>query len=350
MKKEYKYLIVFSIYLLSKSLFAQIVSPFNKLSINDSVNEYSFIVSGHFHGQSNNASTYPAATVLAGIDTLNSLHPNFLMSLGDLFMDVDDIYLQHYQTSLFNKLKIPLFNAVGNHDVSNGNRYEKEFGNSYFSFQVASELFIVLNTELNDGSIKGEQFSFLETVLKDARTNTSIKNIFVFSHRPVWAERVDKYSKLFLENTRSAIGSNNFLDEILPLFTTLKGKNIVWMSGSMGGGPASFFYDKNDDLGITFIQTAIRDTPRDAMLKVNVKNGQIAYEGISLTSQTLNPIEQYTIDYWLKDTKPEQEFNIRLIPYLTKQMLLHRYFWYGVLGCLFFIISIRYILKKKNKH
>jgi len=349
MKKEYKYLIFFSIYLLSTSLFAQPVSPFNKLRINDSVNEYCFIVSGHFHGQSNNASTFPAATVLAGIDTLNALQPNFLMSLGDLFMDVDDIYLQHYKTSLFDKLKIPLFNAVGNHDLSNGNRYEKEFGKSYFSFQVSSELFIVLNTELNDGSIKGEQYSFFETVLKNAEVNNSIKNIFVFSHRPIWSERVDKYSKLFLENTRTEIGSNNFLDDLMPLLVSLKGKYIVWMSGSMGAGPASFFYDKNDDLGITFIQTAIRDTPRDAILKVNVKNGQIGYEGISLTNQTLNPIEQYNIDYWLNDAKPEQEFNIRLVPYLTKQMLLHRYFWYGVLGCLFFIISIRYILKKKNK-
>jgi hypothetical protein len=324
------------------------VSPFNQLKVHDSLQNYSFIVSGHFYGQSTNQSTFPAATLLANIDTLNKLHPSFLMSLGDMFMDVDDTYLNHYKLSFFDKIKFPLFNAVGNHDISNGNRYEKEFGKSYFSFNIASELYIVLNTELNDGSIKGEQYSFLESILKDAEENKSIKNIFVFSHRPIWAEKMDKYSKLFLENTRTAIGSNNFLDEVIPLFVPLKERNMFWLSGSMAGGPASFFYDKNDEVGITFIQTAIRDTPRDAMLLVNVKAGQVSFEGLSLTNQKLNSIESYDIDFWLKDSKPEPEFSYRLIPLYLKNMLLHRYFWYGVLASLLVVLSIRFVIKRKK--
>ena len=81
----------------SMSLNAQITSPFTGQKLNDSVSNYSFIVSGHFHGQSNNGSTYPASTVLASIDTLNKLNPTFLMSLGDLFLDVNDVYLDHYK-------------------------------------------------------------------------------------------------------------------------------------------------------------------------------------------------------------------------------------------------------------
>jgi len=141
-KRNNTYLMaVFTAFLLfSMSMSAQVVSPFNGAKLNDSVSDYSFIVSGHFHGQSNNGSTFPAATVLSSIDTLNNIQPAFLMSLGDLFLDVDDVYLDHYKSSLFSKIKFPLFNTVGNHDISNGNRYEKEYGKTFFSFVFASEL------------------------------------------------------------------------------------------------------------------------------------------------------------------------------------------------------------------
>ncbi|MBL7890334.1 MAG: metallophosphoesterase [Bacteroidia bacterium] len=323
------------------------ISPFNGIAINDSLKDYSFVVSGHFHGQSNNGSTFPAATVLSSIDSLNDIQPAFMMSLGDLFMDVDDVYLDHYRTSFFRKLKFPLFNVVGNHDISNGNRYEKEFGKSFSSFIVGSELFILLNTEINDGSIEGEQFNMLNTALSSVKEK-NIKNIFVFSHRPVWAERIEKYNKLFLENTRTALGKNNFLEKIVPLLQAHKDINIFWLSGSMGGGPASFFYDQNKELGITFIQTAIRDTPRDAMLRVNVKNGEVNFEGISLTNQKLEKIDYYGVDLWLKEAKPETTFSYRLIPLYLKNMLLHRYFWYGLITCLGMLLGVRFLLKKKK--
>jgi hypothetical protein len=331
------------------SLNAQITSPFTGQKLNDSVSNYSFIVSGHFHGQSNNGSTFPASTVLASIDTLNKLNPTFLMSLGDLFLDVNDVYLDHYKSSLFSKIKFPLFNAVGNHDLSNGNRYEKEYGKSFFSFSVASELYIVLNTEINDGSIDGEQLSFLKSSVEEAK-KSKIKNIFIFTHRPIWAERIDKYKHLFLENTRTAIGTNNFMEEVLPLINTISNsKNVFWMSGSLGGGPASFFYDKNDENKIVFIQTAIRDTPNDAMLNVSVNNGVVKLNGISLTNQQLNAIESYNVEFWSKDTKPSVEFSFRLMPLYIKSMLLHRYFWYGVGFTFLCFISIRFFIKSRKK-
>ncbi|MBA3284467.1 MAG: metallophosphoesterase, partial [Nitrosopumilus sp.] len=167
-------------------LSAQVISPFNKIEIKDTLDSYTFIVSGHFHGASTNASTFPSSSLLANIDTLNALKPQFLMSLGDLFVDVNDTYIKNYQNSLFDKIKTPLFNAVGNHDISNGNIYEKVFGKTFFSFEYGSELYIVLNTELNDGSISGEQLDFLKKVLFGSVSDNK-KNIFIFSHRPIWS-------------------------------------------------------------------------------------------------------------------------------------------------------------------
>lgn len=326
----------------------QMVSPFNKMEIKDSSENYSFIVSGHFHGSSTSVSTYPASTLLANIDTLNSSNSSFLMSLGDMFIDVNDTYMDHYQKSLFNKLKMPLFNVVGNHDLANGNIYEKNYGKSFYSFTKASEFYIVLNTELNDGSIKGGQLEFFKNSLNKALTER-IQNIFIFSHRPVWAENNEKYKNIFKGNTRTLLGSNNFESDIKPLLKQISNeKNIYWISGSLGGGPASFFYDKEVGTNITFMQTAIRDQERDAALLVSVKNGYISFEGVSFTGQKLEPVENYNIDFWNKTIAPEQKFNFRLLPYLTKQMLLHHFFWIGFFTSIILIIVFS-LLKKRWK-
>lgn len=349
MTKKYKNrigLFCFSFLLLIHLTSAQIASPFNKLSVVDTAENYSFIVGGHFHGESTNQSTFPASTIIAAIDTLNSFHPNFLMSLGDLFIDVNETYVNNYQKSLFNKLQMPIFNAVGNHDLSNGNMYEKIYGKTFFSFISHSSLFVVLNTEVNDGSIKGEQFEFFKNALLQGRTD-SIKNIFIFSHRPIWSENNLTYENLFIGNSRTEFGTNNFEEEIKPLLTEFsKVKSIYWMSGSMASGPVSFFYHKESESRITFLQTAIRDLPRDAVLLVTVVNGQVAFKGISITGQNLEPIESYDLDYWKKNSYAEEPFNYRMLPYLTKKMLMHYYFWIGFVSSLLVLLVLRFILAK----
>lgn len=323
---------------------AQSISPFNKKGVVDSSNTYSFIVSGHFHGASTNISTYPASTILANIDTLNSLNPSFMMSLGDMFLDVDQLYLEHYQRTLFDKLKMPLFNAVGNHDVSNGNLYEKQFGKTYFYFKKASELYIVLNTEINDGSIKGEQLEMLIKALEIA-DSSSIKNIFIFSHRPVWSEENPLYETVFKENTKSNYGSVNFENEIRPLLLKVN-KPVYWISGSLGNAPASFFFDKEQNSKLIFMQTAIRNVPHDAVLNVKVNGGVVTLNGISLTSEPLKAIESYNLNFWRETAAPEQAFNYRLLPLMIFQMVRHYYFWSGIIFSLVVLFAFTFVKKK----
>ncbi len=337
------FIIIFILLVLINTSESQVSSPFNKLILQDTPSVYSFIISGHFHGASTNASTFPSSTIQASIDTLNSLNPLFLMSLGDMFIDVNETYIHHYQKSLFDKLKMPLFNAVGNHDVSNGNMYEKLFGKSYFSFRNGTEVFIILDTEKDDGSVMADQLAFLTDALKLSFS----KNIFIFSHRPVWAENSERYKKLFNGNTRTMFGSNNYENVVRPLLMKYsKEKNIYWVSGSLGGGPASFFYDKEIATNITFMQTAIRDQQRDAVLRVNVADGIVNFNGISLTGEQLEPIENYNVDFWNNTIPVEQKFNFRLLPYLTKQLIFHHYFWVGFISS---VILIAFFVLIKNR-
>ena len=324
---------------------AQVVSPFNKLKVKDSLHNYSFIISGHLHGASTNYSSFPASTLLANIDTLNSSNPEFMISLGDLFLDVNEDYLRNYKKSLFEKLTFPLFNAVGNHDLSNGNTYGTLYGKSFFKFQTGTELFIFLDTELNNGDIEGEQFRFLTNALTNA--NEIVRNVFILSHRPVWAQHMKKYSKLFEGNTRAVLKSDNFNSKILPLLKRVTAeKNVFWFSGSLGNGIASFFYDRNESVNITFMQTAIRDLPRDAVLKVNIKDSKVSFQGISFTGQLLKPVEQYNLEYWNKSVPEDRKINFRLVPYLLLKMISHHYFWSGfaiaLTGLLFISLFIKW--------
>ena len=324
----------------------QITSPFNSRIISDSLPKaFTFLVSGHFHGASTNVSGFPASSLQANIDSLNHIQPAFMVSLGDLFLDVDSTIIHNYRSSLFNKLQFPLFNAVGNHDLANGNIYEKFYGRTYSSFVLSNALFIILNTELNDGSIKGEQLEFLTQILNISK---EIKYVFLFSHRPIWSEENSKYDNLFADNTHSNFG-NNFKSDVLPLLIEKKKTTqIIWFSGSLGGlAPTSFFYD-NDD-GITFIQTAIRDLPRDAVLQVSVGDS-VSFKGISLTGKKLEKIQNYNIQYWQQHNAPPPQFSFRMLPYYCKMMLLHRYYWYGILsiiGLYFFFLIISKWRKRK---
>ncbi|MBA3900311.1 MAG: metallophosphoesterase [Bacteroidetes bacterium] len=327
-----------------------ITSPFNNKALkNDSLkNGVSFIVTGHLHGASSNISGFPASTLLANIDAINGLNADFLISLGDLFLDVNDYYVLNYQKSFFDKLSIPLFNSVGNHDLS-GNLYEGYFGKTYFSFVYNDNLFIYLDTEKNDGSIKGEQMDLFNNAISKAQQNININNIFISSHRPVWAENNPRYSAFFKDNTQTQFGSNNFETAVLPQLKELSDKSIYWFSGSMGGAtPVSFFYDKQAGSNITFINTAIRDLKRDAILEVRVQaNNEVIFKTVSLTGESLLDLADYNIEFWNNNLKSNvAPFNYRLIPYLTLQMIKHNYFWIGIFSGV--IITFLLVMLKKR--
>lgn len=327
-----------------------IVSPFNakKIAIADSAS-YEFIVTGHLHGASYNKSGFPAASLLANIDTLNKLQPAFMISLGDLFMAVNPESINNYNRSFFSRIGFPLFNAVGNHDVND--LYKEKFGATWFAFSTPSEACIILDTEVNDGKIEGDQKKFLEAQMSQAMSDTRIKNIFIFSHRPVWSENNPRYSSIFSGQTRTEVGSNNFESDIRPLLIgASRTKNVFWMSGSLGVAPASFFYAKEDGYNLTFIQTAIRDLPRDAALRVKVDNGKVSFVPFSFTGQPLEAIEKYNAEFWKSSTPAEEKFNYRLLPLMIKQTLMHPYFWWGagITAVIFLLISR--LRRKRKRH
>ena len=317
--------------LLPTLAFGQPTSPFNHTTVvvDSTTSDYEFLISGHFYGGSQNKSGFPASTLLGNIDAINQSNAKFFICLGDMVMDVKND-IPKFKSSLFSMLQVPLFNAVGNHDIS-GTIYQDNFGKTWSAFDYQGDRFVLLDAEEGDSQIKGEQLEFFKKQIAG-----EYNNLFIFSHRPIWAEARTDLEGVFPDNTQGAFGTNYL--EIEPLLQSTN-KPVYWFSGSLGDAPVSYFYHRPEQGNLHLIQTAIRDLERDAILKVKLKAGKVSFETQSLTGQTLEPIEHYNLEFWRSYRKPV-EFNYRLIPLWTKNALTHRYFWYGVGSVLFLLVAV----------
>ena len=328
-------------------------SPFNNLEVlpADSTGHYRILIGGHFHGESTNRSGYPAATLLANLDTINRLGANLFLSTGDLFMDpVGD--MPRYQRSLFSELKMPFFNAPGNHDgrirrksdlslpavpvMQPGDLFYGGIGCELFPIPESTQQVIFLDTEENDGSITAEQLNALEEV---GRSVDDV--VFIISHRPIWSEDDPQYSPLFEGNTRSLTGTN-FQKDVYPLLEKIaEHAHVYWISGSLGGSaPSSIFFQEHAK-NITYIQCAIRDEPRDALLIADVHPDTVKWSSFSLTGQKLLAPEAYNAAWWREHIADRPPFNWRMLPYLVKTTVLRKEFWWGVLGGVLVLMLIR---------
>lgn len=317
-------------------------SPFTGMPVPPVADDgsYRLLFSGHFHGASNNRSGFPAATLLANIDTLNALAPHALLSTGDLFLNVA-ADSGRYRRALFNRLRMPLFNAVGNHDVEDGH-YMARYGPLYGAVELGADRVIWLDTETDNGSIKGDQLRFL----REAANRFAGKHFFIVSHRPVWAEDEPAYSELFAGNTRSMLATN-FRGEVLPLLQELAQRaEVIWVSGSMAGmAPESIFFQRHAP-GILYVQSAIRDLPRDAVLVVDARPDTLMWSTVSLTGREVPAVETLDADFWRSRMRKKEPFNVRLLPYLMRKAVERAEFWFGVATTLILGGAFAWVLRR----
>lgn len=323
------------------------VSPFNgkELVPPDSSGAYRLLIGGHFHGASSSASGYPAGTLLASINAINATGANALLSTGDLFLRPDRDSAR-YVRSLFGVLDIPLFNAPGNHDLEG-----RAFGSARRMPQelaMGEDRIVLFDTERDNSRIVGDQLAVLQRLAERPPT-VPRSHVFILSHRPIWSERDPRYGDLFSGNTRALLDPG-YATDVLPLLRRIaQGSDVYWISGSMAGrAPASIFFQREEE-GITYIQCAIRDQLRDALLVADVGQDGVRWSAMSLTGQELEPVENYNAAWWREHQGKPEEFHWRRIPYLVKKAVLHPSFGYGVLAACACFGLVIFLLRRSRK-
>jgi predicted MPP superfamily phosphohydrolase len=171
-------------------------NPWSNLELNNSQETFQFAVvtdrtGGHRPG-----------VFLDGIQKLNLLQPEFVMSVGDLIEGyTEDTARLNWEWNQFNgfidSLQMPFFYIPGNHDMTNKvmkDKWEELFGRAYYHFIYKDVLFLCLNSEDNyrgagRGTIDDKQFSYVKKVLNK---NKSVKWTLLFMHQPLWNQQDTK--------------------------------------------------------------------------------------------------------------------------------------------------------------
>ncbi len=301
----------------------ELVSPFNgrALELSGDAAEYSFLVGGHLYGDAGNArSPWPAASLLAGLDSIHASGASFFVSLGDNVRRADEAQFRGFQQAFAERLGMPLFTAPGNHDLADRPLYERLYGPTWGSFRRGRELYLLLDTELDSGRIDGGQREWFLGRLAEAAENPGLDRVFVFSHKLIWADRPGWESLAGHINSRRGYDtSGHFARHIESAVAQLATrKSVYWLSGDIGvSWSLPLFYERDTDTGVVYAAVGLGDTENDCLLQVSVSvaNGarfsalHLGDPGLgnrSLAGETARPVEEYGLGHWREHFAPHR--------------------------------------------
>jgi 3',5'-cyclic AMP phosphodiesterase CpdA len=133
------------------------------------------------------------ATLRGIVRELNLLRPRFAVHTGDIIAGSGDTAVLENQfkgyESIVGKLDMPLYVAVGNHEIGSSKPSETVIkrllkrDRFYYSLSYGNSYFAILDSEIpgQSGKITGEQLRWLE---QDLEKNKAAAHKFVFVHRP----------------------------------------------------------------------------------------------------------------------------------------------------------------------
>jgi hypothetical protein len=333
---------------------------------NSSNQGYYFFISGHIYGQKN-GSSYPSSTLLASLPFLNKSSASFMMLSGDMYENLSDIDIRNLKKSFLSQVSFPIFNAPGNHDFGMHNnfnlelakeKYKQHFGPAYSSFIFSNDLFLILDSESDNGAIKGEQLTYALKALDHAIEEEKVKNIFIFFHRLLFENNNPDFSDSVLSTTISNGGPSSNDDSFTQfIISKLKKNNHIqsYLIAGNVGYATTFFYEKHGN--ITYIANGLGDSSKDLLLKVTVPaNKQASFELIpmAMSKENLLKLTDYDRNQLNHYDSPKRssfkQFVLKL-PFMKFLISLppKHFFYLGILfgGLLFFLIFflVRYISK-----
>ncbi len=196
---------------------------------------FAFLTDIHLQPEKNAVAGFRQA-----IDTVNRLNPDFVITGGDLVMDaldqthgrVDSLYALYKEVS--GEFNMPVYNAVGNHEVYGWHRdevgiesspdfgkkmYEKEMGERFYSFDHKGWHFIILDAIYRGdegnyiGKIDQEQVEWLKG---DLDKTDKLTPIAITVHIPFITSRTQLSQGALAANSEGGVITNSL--EVLQMF------------------------------------------------------------------------------------------------------------------------------------
>jgi len=277
-----KYFVLFSVLILAScgkdDLETLEVSPIS----------HSFFIAGHTYGSPgvDNEGLHPAFKNKFNL-IQNDGSVDFGILTGDIVITGTEQNWNEVDVDL-NELGLPVYFAAGNHDMTDRALFESRYGQTYYSFVDHSDLFIVLDPNLDEWNISGDQLEFLENVLNTEAQN--VNNIFVFFHQLLWWEPDNIFQNVALNSFVGRAENINFSTEIAPLFASLTNP-VHMLAGDVGAfstGSEFMFHQFNN---ITLIASGMGGGIRDNFIIVDVhEDSSVSFRLIALNGDNVNAL------------------------------------------------------------
>ena len=269
---------------------------------NESLN---FLVAGHIYGKPGEDDFHPAMTFLTNLALFRESGFDMFFFLGDTVWKPTDENFDLLDSFLLNQVDIPIFNAVGNHDVYRRDTYEKRYGETVYAFEFKDNYFIVLDTTLKYYDISESQIVFVKDMIERSKRSGNVKNIHILMHHLLFLEDTEILGKQVIkpnEGNGMSDTFRNFLDDVIyPASEIIPIYIYAGDVGAFESGNLSPLYKKSERHDVHFLATGIGNTDKDSVLIVEeTLNGKIVITPFSLKGKEMQPIEEYDFDYWLK--------------------------------------------------
>lgn len=178
-----------------------------------------------------------------GVEKLNMMMPEFVLSVGDLIQgytqDTTRIQAEWEDFSQkIDKLKVPFFYLPGNHDITNlvmQKEWEDRYGRRYYSFTYKDVLFVILDSnDDDDHNLTEEQTSF---AIEALNSNPDVRWTFVLMHHPIWkydtGGRFEKIESALASRKHTVIAGHEHRYQYID-----RESSNYYVLGTTGGGSA----------------------------------------------------------------------------------------------------------------
>lgn len=263
-----------------------------------------FLVSGHIYGKPGEDDFHPSPTLLRNISLLRLENPDFVVFLGDTVWKPSNENFDLLDLLILDPFEVPVFNAVGNHDVTKRDLYQSRYGNTVYAFVYKHQLFFILDTTLKYYDLNADQLSFVENTIEDQIQISDITTVNIFMHHVLFLDEGEVSGKQLLkpnEGDGTSAAFHEFLQStIYPISQSIPVYIYAGDVGAFSKGNLSPLYKKSPDYDVTFVATGIGNNKFDSILIVQEDpNGLLNISPFSLTGKSMNPIENYDFQYWL---------------------------------------------------
>tara|TARA_B100000767_G_scaffold237033_1_gene231066 strand:- start:3916 stop:4860 length:945 start_codon:yes stop_codon:yes gene_type:complete len=246
-----------------------------KVSYPNNSEEYNFFIAGHTYGIPNKKVRGFYKSFYRSISKNKKY--NFGILAGDFVQEPNEESWDAIDKQI-SSLNYKIYIVAGNHDYNDENfhLYEERYGKTFYNFKYKKDLFIILDSNLNNLNIVNEQLEFLKNTINSEKFN----NLYIVSHHMIWMfnDKVfnsNKNSKFNFKSTYQPDDfKTNFWDEVAPLLLKLE-KNIYLVSGNIGQFPRHRSVYCKQFKNIKFLSTGMGGEKYDNYLIFKKNNQKI---------------------------------------------------------------------------